>query len=139
MRFEVGGTFVDASVDEGYICYESSNAFVEAHDLDETLVERSCVDVIVTISPSPNLVNLVSSNPLNIFHDFSSCSQSSLSLECCDLSLIDSHDVLEGNEVDYSKSTSTFRGYDPSLNPYSLYIEDHAWKNHINYCNRLFY
>ena len=44
--------------------------------------------------------------------------------ECCDLSLIDSHVVLEGNEVDCSKSPGTFREYGPSLDPYSLYLED---------------
>jgi len=32
--------------------------------------------------------------------------------------------VLEGNEVDCSKSLDTFRGYDPSFNPYRLYLED---------------
>ena len=32
--------------------------------------------------------------------------------------------MLEGNEVDCSKSLGTFRGYDPSLDPYHLYLED---------------
>ena len=38
--------------------------------------------------------------------------------------LIDSYAILEGNEVDCFESPSTFRGYDPSLAPYRLYLED---------------
>ena len=37
--------------------------------------------------------------------------------------LIDSHAILEGNEVDYSESLGTFRGYDPALHLYRLYLE----------------
>jgi len=32
--------------------------------------------------------------------------------------------ILEGNEIDYSESAGTFRGYYNSLNLYSLYLED---------------
>ena len=44
--------------------------------------------------------------------------------KCCDMLLIDSHVILKGNEVDCSESLGTFRGYDPSLDAYSLYLED---------------
>lgn len=42
----------------------------------------------------------------------------------CDLSPIDSLAVLKGNVVDCFESLGAFRGYDPSLDPYSLYLED---------------
>jgi len=94
------------------------------YDLDETLIGRSSVDVVVAVSPSPDLVYNVSPNPLNIFHACPSCSLPSPSLKCCDLSPIDSHAVLERNEVDCFNSPGTFKGYNPSLDPYSLYLED---------------
>jgi len=115
---------VDASVNEDDMCCKSDDAFIEVHDLDETLIERSCVDVVVAVSSSPDCVDLVSPDPLDIFHASLLCSLPSSSLECCDLSSIDSHVVLEENEVDCSKSLGTFRGYDPSLNLYRLYLED---------------
>ena len=31
--------------------------------------------------------------------------------------------MLEGNQVDYLDTLGTFRGYDPSLDPYHLYLE----------------
>jgi len=125
MKFEVGGTFcVDASVDKGDMRCEFGDAFIEVHDLDETLVGRSCMDAVVTISPSSNLIGLVSSDPLDIFHAFPSCSLLCISPECCNMSLIDSHVVLEGNEINYYESPSTFRGYNSFLDPCSLYLED---------------
>ena len=68
------------------------------HYLDKTLVGRSCVDVVFIVSCNSHLIDLVSSNPLDIFHAFASCSLPSPSLECCNLSLTDPHFVLEGNE-----------------------------------------
>ena len=50
------------------MCCESDDAFIEVHDLDETLIERSCVDVVVAVSYSPDLVDPVSLDPLDIFH-----------------------------------------------------------------------
>jgi len=32
------------------------------------------------------------------------------------------HDVLEGNDIDCAESLGNFRGYDPSLDPYTLYL-----------------
>jgi len=129
-EFEVGVTFyVGASIDEDDLCCESADAFIEVHDLDETLIGRSSVDVVVAVSLSPDLVDHVSPDAINIFHASPSCSLPSHSFGCCDLSPIDSHAVPEGNEDDYSESPYTFRGYDPSLNPYSLYLEDMPRKN----------
>jgi len=82
------------------------------------------VDVMVTVSPSSNLAKYVSLDPLDIIHASASCLLPSPCSECCDFSPADSHVVLEGNEVDCSESPGTFRGYDPSLDPCSLYLED---------------
>jgi len=82
------------------------------------------VDVVAALSRSPDLVDHISPNPLNIFHASPSCLPPFSSFECCDPSPIDSHAVLEGNKVDCSRCPGTFRGYDPSLDLYSLYIED---------------
>ena len=37
---------------------------------------------------------------------------------------IDSHMILDGNEVDCSESPCTFSGYDPSFSPYRRYLGD---------------
>ena len=39
------------------------------------------------------------------------------------MSFADSHDMLQGNMFDCIDSLGLFRGYDPSLDPYSLYLE----------------
>jgi len=67
-------------------------------------------------------------NSLEIFHAFSSYSPPSHSPMCCDMLLIDPHVILEGNEVDCCKSLGTFRGYDPFLDPYRLYLEGMSGK-----------
>ena len=124
-KFKVGETFgVDASVDEDDICCESDTVLIEEHNLDETLIERSCVDVVVTISPNPDHVDHVSLFPLVFSMLFLSCSLLSLSLECCNLAPIDSHIMLEGYGADCFKSLGIFRGYDSSLDHYSLHLQD---------------
>ena len=73
MEFEGGEIFcVDASVNEDDMCCKLDDACIEVHDLDETLVERSCVDIMVAVSPSLDLVDHISIDPLDIFHAFSS-------------------------------------------------------------------
>jgi len=60
IEFKGGETFcVDASVNEDDMCCELDNAFIEVHDLDETFIARSCVDVVVAVSSSPDLIDLV--------------------------------------------------------------------------------
>ena len=74
-EFEVWWTFdIDASVNEDNKCYESGDIFIEVHDLDETLVGRSIMDVLVIVSPSSILVDLCILNSLDISHAFPSCS-----------------------------------------------------------------
>ena len=80
--------------------------------------------VVVTISFSPNLVNHVSPNLLDIFHAIPPCSLASPFLECHNLSPINSNVVLKRNVVDYVVSLGTFRRHDPSLNPCTLYLEN---------------
>ena len=73
---------------------------------------------------SPDFIDNIYPNSLDTFHASSSCSPPSHSPKCCDTLLIDPYVILEGNEADCCKSLGTFRGYDPSLDPYHLYLED---------------
>jgi len=81
------------------------------------------VDVVFTILPSPDHDDHMSPDLLDIFHVSSSGTLPSHSPKCHDWPLIDSHVMLEENKVDYSKTLGTFRGYDPSLVPYHLYLK----------------
>jgi len=83
---------------------------------------ESCVDAVAVVSSSPDLTDHVSLNPLDISYA-SSCSLPSPSPQYCDLSPIDSLAVLKGNVVDCSESLDTFRGHEPFLDPYRLYLE----------------
>ena len=122
-ELKVGGTFsVNASVDEDDICYESDNVFIEVHDSDANPVERSYGDVVVTMVAGPDMADNISHDPIGTFHSFSSCLLPSLSLKHYNLSVIACHDMLEGNDIDCMDSLGTFRGYDPSLDPCSLYL-----------------
>jgi len=38
------------------------------------------------------------------------------------MSIVNHHDMIEGNVFDCMQSLDTLRGYDPFLDPYSLYI-----------------
>ena len=44
--------------------------------------------------------------------------------KCYNLPLVTCHDMLEQNEIDCMDLLGTFRGYDPSLDPYSLYLRN---------------
>jgi len=121
MEFEVGETFgISASVDEDDTCFESGDVFIEEHDLDATLVGRSYVNVMVTVSTSPDLVDNISPGHLDTFHASPSCSPPFSSPEYCDMLLINSHLILKGNEVDCSEFSGTFSGCNPFLDLYSL-------------------
>jgi len=41
---------------------------------------------------------------------------------------VDFYDMLQGDVSDYIESLGTFRGYDPSLDPYGLYLESRPLK-----------
>jgi len=45
------------------------------------------------------------------------------------MSLVNYHDVLEGNVDDCVESLCTFRGYDPALDHYSFYLGNVPTKN----------
>jgi len=97
-------------------------------DLHGTPTGTSCVDVVVAGPASPDIVDNISPNPLDSYHASPLCSPPSPSPACCDMLLIDSHVILEGNGVDCFESLGTFRRYDPFLNPYSPYLEDMSRK-----------
>jgi len=100
-EFEVGETFfISANFDEDDTCSESTDAFIKDHDLDTTPVGRSYVDDVATIPTSPDLVDNISPNPLDLFHAFSSGSLPSPSPEYCNMSLINHHDIPKGKVVD---------------------------------------
>ena len=80
------------------------------------------MDAVAAVSSSLDFIDHVSQNPLDI-SSASSCSLPSPSPQYCDLSPIGSLVVLKGNLVDCSESLGTFRGYDPLLDPYRLYLE----------------
>jgi len=122
-KFEVGDTFgINTSVDEDDNFYESDHNFIEVHDFDVTLEGRLYVDAKVAVTASLDLVENISMDPFDILHASSSGSPPSPSPECHNLSLVEYHVMLEGKEVDCIKSLVTFRGYDPSLDPYNLYL-----------------
>jgi len=121
-EYKVGKTLgISASFSEDDTCHEPNNAFIEVHDFDATLVRRSYENLVVTVSASLDMVDN-SANHLDSFHTSSSCSLPSPSPVCHNMSLFQFYDMLEGNEVECVESLGNFRGYDPSLNPYSLYL-----------------
>ena len=96
-EFKVGETFsVNASVDEDDIRYESDYVFIEVRDSDAALVGRSYGDVVVTMLASPDLVENMSSDHLDISHAFPSCSLFYPPFKCHNMSSIDFHDMLMG-------------------------------------------
>jgi len=121
--FEIGETFIiNASLDEDDICYESDNVFIKVHDFDMTLTGRSYVDVVITVPASPDMVDNISPNPFEAPHVSPLYSLPCHSPKCHNMSHVNFHDVLEGNMVDCVESLGNFSGYDPSFDPYSLYL-----------------
>jgi len=125
MEFEVGETFiVTARVDEDDICYESDNFLIELYDFDVTLIGKSYVDVVITVPTSLDIIDNISHDPLDVSHVSSLCSLPSLFPECHIMSVVNYHNVLEENVDDCVEFLGTFRGYDPSFDPYSLYLRN---------------
>jgi len=123
-EFEVGETFTfNASVDEDEACYDLDSVSIEVHDSVATLVRMSYVDVIITVPTTYDMVDDISPDPLDTFRVSSLTSLSSPSLECHSFFITDYYDVLKGNVSDCIESLGTFRGYNPFLDPYSLYLE----------------
>jgi len=82
------------------------------------------VDAVATIPTNPDLANNISPDPLDTFHAFSLGSLLSPSPECRNMSTVDHHGLLNGNVVDCFEFPGTFRGYNPSLDPYNLYLKN---------------
>ena len=80
------------------------------------------MEAVVIVPTSHDPIDNISPVPLDAFHVFSSCSLSSPSPECHQLSIVNHYDMFEGTVFDCLDSLGTFRGYDPSFDPYSLYI-----------------
>ena len=80
------------------------------------------MNVVVTVPVSPDMVDNISPDPLDASHASSLCSLPSPFPECHNMSLVNYHDVLEENVDDCVESLGIFRGYDPSPDPYSLYL-----------------
>ena len=122
-KFEVGETFgINASVDEDDTYCQSDEVFTEVHDLYENPIGNSCVDVMVMGPASPNLVDNIYPNLLYTFYVLSSCSLPSPSPKYRNISLVHYQGMLEGNIIDCVEFQGIFKGYDPSLDPYSLYL-----------------
>ena len=113
------------------ICCELGDVSIDMHDFDATLVRRSFMDVVATVSAGPDLVNRASPNPLDIFHVFPPSS------ECHNTSCVDYHDNLEGNMVECAESLGIFQGFIPCLDLHYLYLQDLAkkimWSNFFYY------
>jgi len=92
------------------------------HDFDVTFAESSYVDVMVAVPTSRVAIDIISPNPLASSHVSSSCSPPSPSPKYHYMSIVNDHDMLEGNVFDFMQPVCTFRGYDPFLDPYNLYL-----------------
>jgi len=120
-EFEVGETFtVNSGVDEDDICFDSDSALIEVRDYDATPVGRSYVDVVITMPTSFVMTDDVSLDPLDTPHASPLCSLPSPSPECHNMPFADFYDMLQGDVSGCIESLGTFRGYDPSLDPYGL-------------------
>jgi len=116
-EFKVGETFsVNATVNEDDICFASDNVVLKVHDSDAALAGRPYMNVMITMPASSDFIDNVSRDPLDTPHAFPLCSLPSPLPEC--------HNMFQGDVFDCMDSLGTFRGYNPSLDPYSLYLEN---------------
>jgi len=123
-EFEVGETFtVNASIEEDDACFDSDSVSIEVREFDATPARRSYVDVVISVPASCVMVADVSLDSLDAPHASPLCSLPSPSPECHKMPSADFHDMLQGDVFDCLDSLGTFRGYNPSLTPYSLYLE----------------
>ena len=131
---KVGEIFsVTTSVDEDNICFDSNNVALEVLDSIATPAGRPCEDVMIIVPTSSYIIYNISHDPLDTLHASPSCSLPSPSLGCHIMPSVDFHGVLNVKVFDCMDSLGTFRGYNPSLDPYSLYLR-HAFENHVDNC-----
>jgi len=109
------------SVNKDDLCYELNDFSTQVPDCHETSLESSCVDVVVVEPTTPDVIAHVSPDHVDLPHVFPLPSLPSPFLECRSLIAIDFHDALKEKVSDCMDSPGTFRGYDTSLDPYSLY------------------
>jgi len=109
-------------VDEDDIYFESDNIFIKVRDFDATPAGRSYADITITVPASPVMVDDVSLGPLDTPHASRLWSLPFPPPECHNMPSVDFHDMLQGDVSDCMDSLGTFRGYDPFLDPYSLYL-----------------
>ena len=93
------------------------------HDSDAIVAGMSYVDVVLTVPASSVMVDNASPDPLDTPHTSPLCSLPSPSPECHNMPYVNFHDMSQGDVSVCMESLGTFRGYDPSLDPYSLYLE----------------
>jgi len=123
-EFEVDETFtVNASVYEDDDCYDSDSVSIEVHDSVVTFARMSYVDVVLTVPTSSVMTDDVPLDPLDTPHASSLCSLPSPSPECHNVPSADFHYMLQGDVFDCRDSLDAFRGYNPSFDPYGLYLE----------------
>jgi len=128
-EFEVGEILgINTSVNEDDTSYDSNHTFIEVHNFNVTIEGRLYVDVEVTVTTNPDLVVNISPDPLDTLHASPLGSPLCPSSECHNLSLVGYHAMLEGKEVDCIEFLGTSRGYDPFLDPYSLYLRNMSAK-----------
>jgi len=116
------------SVDEDGMCCELVDVSTQVPDCHETPLVSSCVNVAVVESTSPDFITDVSPDHVDMLHVSSLPSLPSPSLECDNLSITNFHDVLNRKVSGCMDSLGTFKGYNPSLEPYSLYLESMTLK-----------
>ena len=98
------------------------NVLIKVYDFDAALVGRSYEDVVITVPASFDMADDISPGPLDTPHASPLCSLPSSPPECHNMPSVDFHDMLQGYVFDCMDSLGTFRGYDPSLDPYNLYL-----------------
>ena len=128
----------DARFDVSDACFKSEDILDEVHDLDETPLEGSRDVFMHEESPSLGCNNVLP-NPLDHSHVSPICSLPSPSTKYyidapisnpmifdanVDLGYEDNMFSMLGGNVDDYVSLGYFRGYDPSIDPYCVCLED---------------
>jgi len=139
-ELEEGNSFrFDARFDFADVCFESEDIFDKVHDLVEIPLEGSRDVFMHTESPSHGFDYIVLPNPLDHSHISSTCPQPSISPEYSldvpndnpmifdaniDLGYEDKMFNVLGENADNFLSLGYFSGYNASLDPYCISLED---------------
>ena len=101
---------------------------IEVHDFDATIAGMSYVDVVPNVPTSSVMVDNASPVPPDTSHASLLCSLPSPSPESHPMPFANFHDMLQGEMLDCMDSLGTFRGYDPFLDPYGVYLKSQPLK-----------